>query len=115
MTQLPPTMFALIFFLVLRAVFAGEGSAGELNSRRAALNSIKSSELKSHVSLLADDTLEGREAGSRGGQAAAKYLAQFLATRTKPAATPTSFFSVFQPRLSKHRRSDPRKRSRVVG
>ena len=95
MTQLPTTMFALIFFLVLTAIFRGEATAGELNSRRAALNSIKSSELKSHVSLLADDTLEGREAGTRGGQAAAKYLAQFLATRTKPAGTTTSYSQYF--------------------
>ncbi|MFC1757810.1 M20/M25/M40 family metallo-hydrolase [Planctomycetota bacterium] len=95
MTQLPPKMFALIFLLILRAVFAGEITAGELKSRRAALNTIKSTELKSHVSLLADDTLEGREAGSRGGQAAAKYLIQFLSTRTRPAGTQTSHAQYF--------------------
>ncbi len=39
-----------------------------------ARSSISSSELHGHVSILADDILEGREAGSRGGRAAAKYL-----------------------------------------
>jgi len=39
-----------------------------------ARSSITTSELHSHVSVLADDMLEGREAGSRGGRAAAKYL-----------------------------------------
>ena len=39
-----------------------------------ARSSITTSELHGHVSVLADDMLEGREAGSRGGRAAAKYL-----------------------------------------
>lgn len=44
----------------------------------AARTSITSSELHGHVSVLADDMLEGREAGSRGGLAAAKYIIQRL-------------------------------------
>ena len=56
-----------------------------LNAARA---SITSSELHSHVSLLADDMLEGREAGSRGGRAAAKYLIGRLeAAELLPAGT----------------------------
>ncbi|MFM2097329.1 MAG: hypothetical protein RIS70_4453 [Planctomycetota bacterium] len=47
----------------------------EENSWRAALESITSSEIRSHVDFLADDSLEGREAGSRGGRAAGGYLA----------------------------------------
>lgn len=39
-----------------------------------ARSSITTSELHGHVSVLADDMLEGREAGSRGGRAAAKYI-----------------------------------------
>src|SRR6478609_8178052 len=39
-----------------------------------ALDSVTTDELRRHAEFLADDTLEGREAGSRGGQAAASYL-----------------------------------------
>ena len=44
----------------------------------AALDTITSGELRQHVSTLADDTFEGREAGSRGGRAAGHYLVQRL-------------------------------------
>ncbi len=54
----------------------------DLHSARSAENlwlnvarsSISTSELHGHVSVLADDMFEGREAGTRGGHAAAKYL-----------------------------------------
>lgn len=45
----------------------------------AALESIHREELKGHVDYLADDALEGRAAGSRGGREAGDYLAQRLA------------------------------------
>jgi len=48
--------------------------AGENLSARAAAASITSTDLKRHVEVLANDTFEGREAGSRGGHAAAGYL-----------------------------------------
>jgi hypothetical protein len=38
------------------------------------LSSITAADLRRHAERLADDTLEGREAGSRGGQAAGHYL-----------------------------------------
>ncbi|MFH1923728.1 MAG: M28 family peptidase [Planctomycetota bacterium] len=41
----------------------------------AALESIHSEELKAHVDYLADDALEGREAGSRANREAGEYLA----------------------------------------
>ncbi|HET6880087.1 MAG TPA: M20/M25/M40 family metallo-hydrolase [Pirellulales bacterium] len=41
---------------------------------KSALSSINAADLRRHVERLADDTLEGREAGSRGGQAAGHYL-----------------------------------------
>ncbi len=44
----------------------------------AALHSVTAAELGHHVDVLADDTFEGREAGSRGGHAAAGYLAQAM-------------------------------------
>ena len=36
--------------------------------------SITSVRLQKHVEILADDSFEGREAGTRGGRAAAGYL-----------------------------------------
>jgi hypothetical protein len=45
--------------------------AEELNN---ALLSIRADDLRKHIDVLADDTFEGREAGSRGGRAAGVYL-----------------------------------------
>jgi hypothetical protein len=76
--------------LLVAALVLGEGlgagrgagvlAADRLNwenaSARAAFESIRSEELKRHIVHLADDAFEGREAGSRGGRAAAGYLVQ---------------------------------------
>ncbi|MBI1901342.1 MAG: M20/M25/M40 family metallo-hydrolase [Planctomycetia bacterium] len=59
-------------------VCAGEVSAREADALRAALESIDTKQLKKHAALLADDTFEGREAGSRGGQASGLYIAREL-------------------------------------
>ena len=47
-------------------------------SYSAALESIRPGEFKQHVDYLADDKLEGREAGRRGGRLAADYLMRQL-------------------------------------
>lgn len=65
-----------------------------LNHARA---SITTSELHGHVSTLADDMLEGREAGSRGGRVAAKYILQRLeAAKLAPAGDNGSYVQVFR-------------------
>lgn len=70
-----------IFFAPLASpVFAENNRA-----RRAALESITAEELTEHVRVLAHDSFEGREAGTRGGHAAARYLATHL---EKLGATP---------------------------
>ncbi len=62
----------------------------------AARHSITTSELSEHVGLLADDMLEGREAGSRGGHAAAKYIVQRLKdSGLKPGGPHGSFTQPF--------------------
>lgn len=62
----------------------------------AALDSITTEELKGHVDVLADDTFEGRQAGSRGGYAAANYLAKaFEAGGLAPAGDGGSYFHAF--------------------
>ncbi len=61
-----------------------------------ALDSITSQELKRHVDVLADDTFEGRQAGSRGGMAAGNYLAKaFAEAGLKPAGEGGSYFQGF--------------------
>ncbi|MGQ9505897.1 MAG: M20/M25/M40 family metallo-hydrolase [Thermogutta sp.] len=61
----------------------------------AALNSITSSELYNHVAFLAQDELEGREAGMPGGQTAGEYLRAALEQyRLQPAGT-NGFFQEF--------------------
>jgi hypothetical protein len=55
-------------------VVAPEAVAGDATAHAAALESVTASDLRRHVDFLAADTLEGRDAGSRGGQAAGGYL-----------------------------------------
>lgn len=50
----------------------------ENNAAALASKTITSAELKKHVDVLADDSFEGREGGSRGGRAAGGYLAAEL-------------------------------------
>lgn len=57
------------------AMFARAADNASLNQ---ALESITVGDLKRHVLYLADDTFEGREAGSRGGRVAGGYLAREL-------------------------------------
>ena len=49
--------------------------------------------IKAHVTFLADDLLEGREAGTRGHELAARYIASQLALLgVKPGGTDGSYF-----------------------
>lgn len=58
----------------------GDNLATALLSRRAAaLTSIRANDAKKHIDALASDPFEGREAGTRGGRAAAIYLTQEFA------------------------------------
>ena len=41
-------------------------------------NSIKASELRNHLTILASDSLEGRETGQPGIELAADYISKFL-------------------------------------
>jgi len=62
----------------------------------AALESISHEDSRRHVDILADDSFEGREAGSRGGRAAGNYLERKLAKYgLKPAGDRGTFFQAF--------------------
>lgn len=95
------------FHRSLRAIFATCLVAHllALQSLQAAENawfdiayaSITKPELTGHIHFLADDTLEGREAGSRGGHAAAKYIVDHLQTiGLKPAGTNDQYLQPFR-------------------
>ncbi len=70
--------------------------AAENNAALTAAATITASELKSHVDVLADDSLEGREGGSRGGKAAGGYLAaEMQKLGLKGGGDSGSFFQSF--------------------
>ncbi|MCA9099716.1 MAG: M20/M25/M40 family metallo-hydrolase, partial [Planctomycetales bacterium] len=75
MFQLPRSStrsWALLTAMVLAIV--PPARAADKGMLRSALDSVRTSDLRRHAFALADDTFEGREAGSRGGRAAAGYL-----------------------------------------
>src|SRR6185312_9133520 len=65
----------LLIGLILAAALSAAGitCAAERAALAAARASITAADLKHHVEVLADDSFEGREAGSRGGHAAGLY------------------------------------------
>ncbi len=77
----------------------GSSVASALNANEALMTraraTITSDEIKAHVDVLADDTFEGREAGSRGGRAAANYLTQYITQSLAPGAENDRYFQSF--------------------
>src|SRR5262249_12621195 len=84
---------AWIFFLVLTSselFAASKGSTGTASRLPgpafAAMQAIDPERIRAHVRFLADDLLEGRGTGQRGGDIAAQYIAtQFALYGLKPA------------------------------
>ena len=74
---LPAMMIRQLVFVWLLAA-GSQVQSVERHALRKALDSITSEELRQHVYTLADDSFEGREAGSRGGRAASVYLEKTL-------------------------------------
>jgi Zn-dependent M28 family amino/carboxypeptidase len=69
----------------------------ESSDAELAASQIEESKLRANVKYLADDLLEGRGPGSRGGMLAAKYIAaQFEALGLEPAAADRSYFQQVQ-------------------
>lgn len=82
----------VVGFLGLANAHAVEKS----RARKAAMESITATELKEHVRVLSDDSLEGREAGSRGGHAAARYVGtQLEKIGVAPAGDRGGFYQPF--------------------
>lgn len=82
--------------VALVAAFPFSISAAEHAAVRRALESIDAGQLRRHVDVLADDTFEGREAGSRGGRAAAGYIVGELQRHgLQPAGIDGGYFQSF--------------------
>src|SRR5688500_19018190 len=113
--RIPLVRFAILLVLASPAA----ASAADRSSLMTAASSITTSELTVHVDTLADDTFEGREAGSRGGRAAGNYLLKALeAHGLKPAGDGQTYFQSFNGScrnvLAILEGSDPELKSQVV-
>lgn len=105
--------------LLLYVWTAAVGAAEKNSSYQAALESIKADELAEQVGTLASDAMEGREAGTRGGRAAADYLAQQYGQLHLPGGGEGgAFLQPFEPNfhnvLAILRGSDPHWRDQVI-
>ncbi len=88
--------FTIGFALLLLSSNGASAFAVERDALALATASITKDELKNHVDVLADDTFEGREAGSRGGRAAANYiLKEFERLGAAPAGEGGTYFQSF--------------------
>ncbi|MEM6331553.1 MAG: M20/M25/M40 family metallo-hydrolase [Planctomycetota bacterium] len=82
MPRTPTRRWSAAWVLAIMCLAGQAAAHAEANSsrrtQRAALDSITADDLLAHAQVLASDAYEGRAAGSRGGRAAASYLAQQL-------------------------------------
>jgi hypothetical protein len=89
--------------VLVGAALLGAAEAGHAAHERsalleAALATVTNQELQGHVAVLADDSLEGREAGSRGGRAAAHYIeGQLKKAGLAPAGDKGGYAQRFDP------------------
>jgi Zn-dependent M28 family amino/carboxypeptidase len=74
-----------------------EGGDGDPSGAKSAGAKIEENLLRAHVKFLADDLLEGRSPGGRGGLLAAKYIAaQLESLGLEPAAANRGYFQQVQ-------------------
>ncbi|MBX9790703.1 MAG: M20/M25/M40 family metallo-hydrolase [Pirellulales bacterium] len=97
------SMRAIVFILTSLAAVGSTSAASVLAAEMfdaaalsRGLSSIQREDLRRHVLVLADDTYEGREAGSRGGRAAGGYLHnKFQEFKLAPAGARGSYYQTF--------------------
>ncbi len=112
--------FALVGLAVLTAAIPGmQATSAERAEILAAASSITREEAQQFVETLADDSFEGREAGSRGGRAAGNFLMkEFEKLGLAPAGDGGTYFQGFG-RASRNilglaLGSDPERKDEVV-
>ncbi len=82
-------MSRIILTMVVTALLLGNA----VSQQKIGSSGIDEATLKAHIKFLADDLLEGRGTGARGGEIAAKYIAaQLEAVGAKGAGENGSFF-----------------------
>jgi hypothetical protein len=82
--------FVCVGAIISGLFFAQLAIAIELTT---ALDAINASDIKVHIDILADDSFEGREAGTPGGRAAGDYLIEQLeGYKLKPAGVQGSYY-----------------------
>jgi hypothetical protein len=113
-TQLSPFLAALLLLFAAPR----QARAAEAGAVAAALLSITAGESKELVSTLADDTFEGREAGSRGNRAAGIYIVERLKKMGLRGAGPDGSYYQNSPGASNILAmlpgSDPRLKQQVI-
>lgn len=81
-----------LYFLICLSIPVNLFSQGNF-SFYSAFNNISSAAIKEHLQLLADDSLEGRSLGTKGGKLAAQYISdQFSECRLREIPTENSFY-----------------------
>ena len=93
----PLASLPLLFTSLIPSAFAQQAAVPEIagvpEAARQAAASIDPEKIRAHVQFLADDLLEGRGPGTRGGNIAAKYIAaQFAFDGLKPAGDDGTYF-----------------------
>ena len=106
----PVLLLAAFPLLILRAQTMDMPDVPALaavpDGARQAATSIDPEKIRAHVRFLADDLLEGRGPGTRGGQLAAEYIAtQFALAGARPAGENGSYFQTV-PLLAVHTDAD---------
>ena len=82
-------MVRIILTIVVTALLLGNA----VSQQKIGSSGLNEATLKAHIKFLADDLLEGRGTGARGGEIAAKYIAaQLEAVGAKGAGENGSFF-----------------------
>src|SRR5947208_11154718 len=100
-------------------LICSSAQAADRAALATAAASITKDELKTYVDVLADDTLEGRETGSRGARAAANYVFKaFEKLGAAPAGDGGTYFQSFNASsrnvLSIVEGSDPRLKDQTI-
>src|SRR4051794_19382953 len=86
--------FALSTAVCLAAILPGGGLLAQTpNQATRVARAVDPQVLRAHLGFLADDALEGRRPGTRGGELAAKYIAaQFERLGLQPAGDSGTYF-----------------------
>ena len=113
------TVHRLAISLLLAGTFAASAWGAENSTFNAAMATIVADDLQRHADVLADDTFEGREGGSRGGRAAAGYIVDKLEKLQVAGASADgqyyqTFGNGYRNILAQIPGSDPRLASEVI-